>query len=50
MTDYYSPAAERTIVWNDPELGIAWPVKPADVIVSEKDGKGVLLRDAEVYL
>lgn len=49
VTDYYSPAGERTIVWNDPELGIAWPVKAECVIVSEKDAKGKLLREAEVF-
>ncbi len=49
MTDYYSPAGERTIVWNDPELGVEWPANAADVIVSEKDGKGKLLREAEVF-
>ncbi len=49
VTDYYSPAGERTIVWNDPELAIAWPVNAADVIVSEKDGKGKLLREADVF-
>jgi dTDP-4-dehydrorhamnose 3,5-epimerase len=46
-TDYYAPTGERTILWNDPELGITWPV--ADVIVSEKDAKGKLLREAEVF-
>lgn len=49
VTDYYSPASERTILWNDPELGIAWPIAAGDVIVSEKDAKGTLLRDAEVF-
>ena len=29
VTDYYSPAAERTIVWNDPDLAIPWPVAAA---------------------
>ena len=48
VTDYYSPAGERTILWNDPELGIEWPMR-RDVIVSEKDAKGKLLRDAEVF-
>lgn len=48
-TDYYSPAGERTIRWNDAELGIRWPVGVADVIVSEKDGKGATLREAEVF-
>jgi dTDP-4-dehydrorhamnose 3,5-epimerase len=49
VTDYYSPAGERTILWNDPELGIEWPIAAGDVIVSEKDAKGKLLRDAEVF-
>ena len=49
VTDYYSPSGERTIRWDDPELGIAWPVRREDVIVSEKDGKGSTLRDAEVF-
>ena len=49
VTDYYAPAGERTIVWNDPELAIPWPITEADAIVSEKDRKGARLRDAEVF-
>lgn len=49
VTDYYSAAGERTILWNDPELAIAWPVDAASVIVSEKDGQGARFREAEVY-
>lgn len=49
VTDYYSPEGERTIAWNDPELGIEWPIAADDVIVSEKDAKGKLLRDAQVF-
>ncbi|MFP5209389.1 MAG: dTDP-4-dehydrorhamnose 3,5-epimerase [Acidobacteriota bacterium] len=49
VTDYYSPAGERTIVWNDQELAIPWPVAPENVIVSDKDRKGAALRDAEVF-
>lgn len=49
VTDYYFPAGERTIAWNDPELAIAWPIAPGDAIVSEKDRKGAMLRDAEVF-
>jgi len=49
VTDYYSPTAERTIIWNDPELAIPWPISAEDVIVSEKDRQGRLLRDAEVF-
>ncbi|HEY1757793.1 MAG TPA: dTDP-4-dehydrorhamnose 3,5-epimerase [Bryobacteraceae bacterium] len=49
VTDYYSPAGERTIVWNDADLSIPWPVNAVDVIVSEKDNKGATLREAEVF-
>lgn len=49
VTDYYSPASERTIVWNDPEIGIRWPVKAEDVIVSAKDAQGKMLREAELF-
>ena len=49
VTEYYAPAGERTILWNDPELAIKWPVADGEAIVSEKDAKGKLLRDAEVF-
>ena len=49
VTDYYSPEGERTILWNDPELGIKWPIAAGNAIVSEKDAKGKLLRDTEVF-
>jgi len=49
VTDYYSPAGERTIRGNDPELGIAWPITEADAIVSEKDQQGRSLSDAEIF-
>ena len=49
VTDYYSPAAERTMVWNDPDLAIPWPVAAQDAVVSEKDRRGAMLRDAEVF-
>jgi dTDP-4-dehydrorhamnose 3,5-epimerase len=49
VTDYYSPAAERTIAWNDPDLAIQWPIAAADAIVSDKDRLGKTLRDAEVF-
>lgn len=49
VTDYYSAKGERTILWNDPELGIPWPVDGRSVIVSEKDAQGAKFRDAEVY-
>jgi dTDP-4-dehydrorhamnose 3,5-epimerase len=47
-TSGYDPKDERTLLWNDPELGVAWPaVEPR--ILSAKDERGVRLRDAEVY-
>jgi dTDP-4-dehydrorhamnose 3,5-epimerase len=49
VTDDYSPAGERTIVWNDPDLAIPWPVTPERAILSDKDSHGVRLRDAEVF-
>lgn len=49
VTDYYSPQSERTIRWNDPDIGIPWPVGAEEIIVSEKDGRGATLRQAEVF-
>jgi dTDP-4-dehydrorhamnose 3,5-epimerase len=49
VTDYYSPAGERTIAWNDPELAIAWPIDAKDAIISQKDRHGASLRDAEIF-
>ena len=49
VTDYYSAAAERTILWNDPELAIPWPVSPDEVIVSAKDRLGTTFKDADVF-
>lgn len=48
-TTFYNPADERTLLWSDPELKIAWPtIEPR--ILSTKDERGVPLRDAETYL
>jgi dTDP-4-dehydrorhamnose 3,5-epimerase len=41
-TDYYSPADERTVRWDDPDIAIDWPV--TDPVLSDKDRAGVLLR------
>lgn len=49
VTDYYSPAGERTILWNDPKLSIAWPLNPANAIVSVKDQQGTSFDHAEVF-
>lgn len=45
-TDYYAPAFERCIAWNDPGLAIAWPVEGnAQPLVSAKDQAGALLEN-----
>ena len=42
-TDYYHPQSEQGIAWNDPDIGITWPI--ADVSLSEKDKNNVLLKN-----
>jgi dTDP-4-dehydrorhamnose 3,5-epimerase len=46
-TDVYLPKAERTIVWNDPAIGIQWPI--ANPVVSAKDAAGAPLSQAECF-
>lgn len=49
-TDYYNPAAERCIAFNDPDLAIDWPVKdPAQLILSPKDQAGKALKAADLF-
>ena len=47
-TDYYAPAHERCIAWNDPAIGIEWPLQGAPSL-SAKDATGVGLSEAEVF-
>jgi dTDP-4-dehydrorhamnose 3,5-epimerase len=47
-TDYYAPAHERCISWNDPSIGIAWP-EGITPMLSAKDQQGVGLAAAEVF-
>ncbi len=47
-TDYYLPECERCIRWDDPALGIAWPLDGVPM-VSIKDAQGKFLAEAEVY-
>ena len=49
VDNVYAPQAEAGICWNDPQLGIDWPVDPQQVLTSEKDLKLPLLCDAEVF-
>lgn len=47
-TDFYAPQHERTILWNDPNIGIEWPLE-GDVVISAKDQVGVPLSKAETF-
>lgn len=47
-TDYYAPAAERTILWNDPTLAIDWPLT-GEALVSPRDAAGVRFNDADLF-
>jgi dTDP-4-dehydrorhamnose 3,5-epimerase len=47
-TELYAPAFERTILWNDPAIGIDWPLD-GEPTLSEKDRAGSLLADAGTY-
>jgi len=49
-TDYYAPEWERTMLWNDPVLGITWPIPQGEQpILSAKDQQGLPLAESEVY-
>jgi dTDP-4-dehydrorhamnose 3,5-epimerase len=48
-TDYYAPEWERTILWNDPAIGIAWPLTGEPPLLSAKDAQSKRLAEAEVY-
>ena len=47
-TDYYAPAYERSVLWNDPDLGIDWPIDQAPIL-SGKDQLGSRFKDADVF-
>ena len=49
VDNIYAPQAEAGIRWDDPELGIEWPIDPQQVLTSDKDMKQPLLRDAELF-
>jgi dTDP-4-dehydrorhamnose 3,5-epimerase len=50
-TDYYAPEHERTLRWDDPAIGIAWPLEGlrGEPSLSEKDRRGVALSAAEAF-
>ena len=49
VDNVYAPQAEAGIRWNDPQLGLVWPIEPSEVITSEKDLQQPLLKDAWLF-
>lgn len=49
VTAEYDRAAERGVIWDDPDLALPWPVKPADAVLSDKDKLLPRLRDRPVW-
>lgn len=49
VDNVYAPQAEAGIRWDDPALGIQWPIDMSEVLLSPKDLAQPLLRDAEVF-
>ena len=47
-TDYYAPEFECSLIWNDPTIGIEWPLN-TQPIISAKDAQGKKLADAKVF-
>lgn len=47
-TDRYAPESERTLLWNDPAVGVDWPLQ-GEPILSEKDRHGTPLADLDAY-
>lgn len=49
-TDYYSPEHERSIRWDDPDIGIDWPLAAGEApVLSEKDAAAPFFKDADYY-
>ena len=49
-TDYYAPEHERCIQWDDPAIGVNWPIPDGEVpLLSSRDREGQRFEDAEVY-
>jgi dTDP-4-dehydrorhamnose 3,5-epimerase len=48
-TDYYAPEHERSLLWNDPDVGVAWPLEGMTPVLSKKDADGLPLKDCELF-
>jgi dTDP-4-dehydrorhamnose 3,5-epimerase len=45
VSDYYAPSSEGGIRWDDPDIAFPWPMKGADIVLSERDGRLPFLAD-----
>lgn len=48
-TDYWYPEHERSVLWNDPDLAIAWPVQGLQPLLATKDAQGTPWRQAQAF-
>jgi dTDP-4-dehydrorhamnose 3,5-epimerase len=46
-TEYYAAEYERSLLWNDPDIGIDWPLLDKVVIISDKDSQASQFKDCE---
>jgi len=49
VTDFYAPDCDRGLAFDDPDLGIQWPVPPSEAVLSDKDRRHPRLRDLPAY-
>jgi dTDP-4-dehydrorhamnose 3,5-epimerase len=50
VTDYYNPACERTLIWNDPDISVRWPLPEGTApLLSPKDAQGSPFSRAETF-
>ncbi len=49
VTNYYAPEHDRGLLWNDPDLGISWPIGEGEAILSDKDRKQPRFKELQSY-
>lgn len=49
VDNVYAPQSEAGIRWDDPDLGIDWPIDPKEILMSEKDMAQPCMKDAELF-
>jgi dTDP-4-dehydrorhamnose 3,5-epimerase len=47
-SDYYAPRHERCVLWNDPDIGVEWPLT-GEPVLTDRDRAGRRLRDADIF-